>query len=143
MKSIDLVAEFHRAFGQSIADRPHVGDDALNDLRVRLLAEELKELTDALRDHDAVSALDALVDLQYVLDGAFLSLGFHAVKDAAIAEVHRSNMSKLGPDGLPILRDDGKIMKGPNYSPPNLSVLIVDINSTYDVTDGSANEVLR
>lgn len=64
--------------------------------------------------------LDALCDLQYVLDGTFLALGFHKVKDAAMTEIHRSNMSKLGEDGRPVKRDDGKILKGPNYSPPDL-----------------------
>lgn len=121
MKSIDLVREFHETYGQAVADVPHVADVALNKLRISLLREELKELEDALAIGDAVEALDALTDLQYVLDGAYLSLGFHRFKDAALAEVHRSNMSKLDEDGRPVYREDGKILKGPNYSPPNIS----------------------
>ena len=118
-RSIDLVAEFHRAFGHPINDSPTIDDLDLNDLRKQLLREELGELAQALDDDDAIGVLDALCDLQYVLDGAFLAFGFHKVKDAAVTEVHRSNMSKLGADGKPVVRDDGKILKGPNYSPPD------------------------
>lgn len=134
--SLDLVREFHKRFGQAIEDDPHVDNTDRNTLRIDLLAEELVELAEALGlkleftyvadglPTDPVAALDALTDLQYVLDGAYLSLGFHRVKDAALAEVHRSNMSKLGEDGKPVLRDDGKILKPPGYSPPNLAQFI-------------------
>jgi predicted HAD superfamily Cof-like phosphohydrolase len=60
------------------------------------------------------------------LDGAYLSLGFHRYKDAATAEVHRSNMSKAGADGKPIYREDGKILKGPNYSKPDLASILTN-----------------
>lgn len=124
LKSIDLVRRFHEAFGVACRDQPHITDERLNKLRVDLIDEELTELAEALADGDAVATLDALTDLQYVLDGAYLSLGFAHVKDAALAEVHRSNMSKLGSDGKPVLRFDGKITKGPNYSPPNLEAVL-------------------
>ncbi len=119
--AMPLVAEFHRVYGQPIADAPNINDETLNELRINLLDEELEELCAALRARDPVEVLDALVDLQYVLDGAFLSLGFAAFKDAALAEVHRSNMTKLGEDGRPVFRSDGKVTKGPNYEPPNLA----------------------
>jgi predicted HAD superfamily Cof-like phosphohydrolase len=119
--TLDQVREFHETYGAAINDEPHIADTDLNAFRVRLLQEELDELKEALADGDAVETLDALTDLQYVLDGAFLSLGMHGVKDAAFAEVHRSNMSKLGEDGKPILREsDGKVLKGPNYFKPDL-----------------------
>ena len=118
--SLELVKEFHERFGHPVKDEPDVSDMKLNELRVELLSEELRELMEALGTGDCVGALDALTDLQYVLDGAFLALGLHRYKDAAVAEVHRSNMSKLGADGQPIRREDGKILKGPNYSPPDL-----------------------
>lgn len=139
MKSLELVREFHRVYGQSIADAPHVDDRALNELRIKLLTEELKELAEALGfkldftiaddvlPTDKVETLDALTDLQYVLDGAYLSLGFHALKDAALVEVHRSNMSKLGDDGRPVLREDGKILKGPRFSRPNLAAVLASL----------------
>ena len=100
-------------------------DPKTNDLRINLLAEELDELREALVAGDIVEVLDALTDLQYVLDGAYLSFGLHDVKDAAFAEVQRSNMSKLGEDGKPIRREsDGKILKGPNFFEPDLSQFI-------------------
>jgi len=123
MKSIDLVRQFHVAFGQPIRDTPSIDNEAINALRVALILEETRELDDALEARDPVAVLDALTDLQYVLDGAYLSLGFHRFKDAASAEVHRSNMSKLD-DGAPVLREDGKILKGPDYSPPNLGKIL-------------------
>lgn len=122
--SIEYVAEFHDAFDQPIVDKPNVSDDDLNQLRIKLLEEELNELTCALLAHDPVEVLDALTDLQYVLDGAYLSLGMYRYKDAALREVHSSNMSKLGEDGKPIRRKDGKVMKGPNYRPPNLKKIL-------------------
>jgi len=89
------------------------------------LAEELDELKEALAAGDMVETLDALIDLQYVLDGAFLSFGLHGVKTAAFNEVHRSNMSKLGEDGKPIRREgDGKVMKGPNYFKPDMAQFV-------------------
>jgi predicted HAD superfamily Cof-like phosphohydrolase len=123
--SLDQVREFHETYGAAINDEPHIADTDLNAFRVRLLQEELDELKEALADGDAVETLDALTDLQYVLDGAFLSLGMHGVKDTAFAEVHRSNMSKLGEDGKPILREsDGKVLKGPNYFKPDLNKFV-------------------
>jgi predicted HAD superfamily Cof-like phosphohydrolase len=123
--TLDQVREFHETYGAAINDEPHIADTDLNAFRVRLLQEELDELKEALADGDAVETLDALTDLQYVLDGAFLSLGMHGVKDTAFAEVHRSNMSKLGEDGKPILREsDGKVLKGPNYFKPDLNKFV-------------------
>jgi predicted HAD superfamily Cof-like phosphohydrolase len=75
-----------------------------------------------------VETFDALLDLQYVLDGAFLALGFHRMKDDGLKEVHRSNMSKLGPDGLPVLREDGKVMKGDAFEPPDLASVLRDFD---------------
>lgn len=122
--SISLVREFHAAFDQADADRPTLDNDEISALRINLLREELDELCHALLVRDPVATLDALTDLQYVLDGAYLQLGFAAMKDAALAEVHRSNMSKLGEDGRAVRRDDGKIMKGPRYSPPDLAAIV-------------------
>lgn len=126
--SLDLVREFHLLYGQPVSDEPMIADSALNELRLDLLYEELDELRDALDDGDAVATLDALTDLQYVLDGAYLSLGFHRVKDAALAEVQRSNLSKLGADGKPVLRADGKVLKGPGFSPPDLAKVLRGID---------------
>lgn len=94
-------------------------------MRIHLISEELSELTEAMTQKDLVACLDALTDLQYVLDGTYAALGFdEALKRAAFDEVHRSNMSKLGPDGKPILSEGGRVIKGPNYSPPDLKSLV-------------------
>ena len=125
--TLDQVKEFHETYGLPVKEHPDISDQKTNQLRINLLAEELEEFTEALRDGDVVETLDALIDLQYVLDGAFLSLGLHTVKEAAFNEVHRSNMSKLGEDGQPIVRpEDGKILKGPNYFKPNISQFVED-----------------
>jgi len=122
--TLDGVRKFHEVYGLPIKDAPDLSDAGTNALRVELLREELAELKEALDNNDVVEALDALTDLQYVLDGAYLSLGFHMMKDVAFAEVQRSNMSKLGADGKPIRREsDGKILKGPNYSAPDLKMV--------------------
>lgn len=118
--TIEMVREFHDAFGVVNHDELHITDVELNKLRVNLIAEELEELIDALKARDPVEVLDALTDLQYVLDGAYLQLGFAHLKQAAFEEVHRSNMSKLGADGKPIRREDGKVLKPDGWMPPNL-----------------------
>jgi predicted HAD superfamily Cof-like phosphohydrolase len=122
--TIEQVEEFHKAFGVANAYKPNVEDDKVNQLRLELLVEELEELADALDDGDPVATLDALTDLQYVLDGAYLTLGFAHVKERAFAEVHRSNMSKLGSDGKPILSESGKVLKGEHYFKPNLKQFV-------------------
>lgn len=88
--------------------------------------KRIRELLD-MHDNPEKHVADALTDLQYVLDGAWLALGFHRVKEECVAEVHRSNMSKLGLDGLPIKREDGKILKGPNYSLPDLGPIVAKL----------------
>ena len=123
--TLDQVREFHETYGLPVKSSPDITDAKTNDLRINLLAEELDELKEALAAGDIVEVLDALTDLQYVLDGAYLSFGLHDVKDAAFYEVQRSNMSKLGEDGKPIRREsDGKILKGPNFFEPDLSQFI-------------------
>lgn len=123
--TLDQVREFHETYGLPVKDRPDISDPKTNALRINLLAEELDELKDALEDGDIVEVLDALIDLQYVLDGAFLSFGLHPVKEHAFNEVHSSNMSKLDAEGKPIRREsDGKILKGPNYFEPDIKKFI-------------------
>ncbi|GJL84883.1 MAG: hypothetical protein DHS20C02_06580 [Micavibrio sp.] len=123
--TLEQVQEFHETYGLPVKEKPHITDAQTNELRINLLAEELEELQEALKDGDIVEVLDALTDLQYVLDGAYLSFGLHDVKTAAFDEVHASNMSKLGEDGKPIRREgDGKVLKGPNYWKPDLAKFI-------------------
>lgn len=121
--TLNRVNEFHQAFDLKIIKNPDLTDETTNQLRVSLIQEELDELKKALTEQNQVAALDALVDLQYVLDGTFISLGLAEKKIPAFEIIHASNMSKLGQEGKPIHREDGKAMKGPNYVPPDLERL--------------------
>ena len=123
--TIEQVQEFHETYGLPVECEQTTGSEQTKSLRINLLQEELDELKEALEKDDVLETLDALIDLQYVLDGAFLSFGLQDVKNAAFTEVHRSNMSKLGEDGKPIRRpEDGKIMKGPHYFKPDLAKFV-------------------
>lgn len=123
--TLEQVQEFHETYGLPVHAEPNLTCEQTKQLRINLLQEELNELKEALDNNDPQETLDALIDLQYVLDGAFLSFGLQAVKELAFDEVHRSNMSKLGADGKPIRREgDGKVMKGPNYFAPELGKFI-------------------
>lgn len=125
--TLEMVQEFHDTYGLPVHAEPNLTCEQTKQLRINLLQEELNELKEALENNDPLETLDALIDLQYVLDGAFLSFGMQAVKQIAFDEVHRSNMSKLGEDGKPIRRpEDGKVMKGPNYFKPDLAQFLRD-----------------
>jgi len=118
---IEKVRDFQKTFGQPIQDRPDgIPGLAVTDMRFDLLQEELWEYAEATDNKDQVEVADALVDIAYVLFGAVNEMGMHNIFEDMFNEVHRSNMSKAGADGKPIYREDGKILKGPNYSPPNL-----------------------
>jgi len=123
--TLEQVQEFHETYGLPVKGDIDLTCAQTKELRINLLQEELDELKEALANDDPQETLDALIDLQYVLDGAFLSFGMQALKEIAFDEVHRSNMSKLGADGKPIRREgDGKVMKGPNYFAPDLGKFI-------------------
>lgn len=94
LNALNQVAEFHRTFGAPIQDEPIIPAKNRCDLRVSLLAEELEELQQAIKDNDIVEIADALCDLQYVLSGAVLEFGLGEKFKALFDEVHRSNMSK-------------------------------------------------
>ncbi len=121
--SASLVLEFHRAFGLPLAEMPTVDvEDALLALRNRLLLEESAELVRATEARDLLGIADGIADVLYVVYGTAVTFGLDA--DALVREVHRSNMSKLDLDGRPILRADGKVLKGPSYEPPRLGPII-------------------
>lgn len=93
------------------------------DLRIKLIIEELNELVTALLNGDKIETLDALCDLEYVLNGAILSLGYSKIFSRAFAEVHRSNLAKTI-DGAIIKDESGKILKPDNWEKPNLAQFI-------------------
>jgi predicted HAD superfamily Cof-like phosphohydrolase len=119
----DMVADFHRMFGVPLrtCPTPEVPSEEAA-LRIRLLDEELSELKAAIASGDLIAIADGLGDLAYVLYGSALTFGIDL--DAVVSEIHRSNLSKLGQDGRPIRRADGKVLKSPNYSPPRLDWLL-------------------
>lgn len=122
MTNFDMVREFTTAFKQEIRKEPGFPDKNTQLLRLELIAEELNEFYDAMEEEDIIGVADALTDILYVTYGAGLAFGIDL--DKCFAEVQRSNMTKLGDDGMPIYREDGKVLKGPNYDPPNLKKII-------------------
>ena len=120
-EQLQALLEFHRTMGVYFAEKPtaHLPEDVAA-VRLALLEEELQEYREALAAGDLVAVADALTDLLYVLLGTFISHGLQDVAEALFAEVHRSNMTKLGPDGRVIYREDGKVLKPPTYEPPDL-----------------------
>jgi predicted HAD superfamily Cof-like phosphohydrolase len=118
MTNANKVKLFMESFGQQVKSKPEFPSDDTVKLRIELISEELQELVDACNANDIIEVADALTDILYVTYGAAHSFGIPI--DECFKEVQRSNMSKLGEDGKPIYREDGKVMKGPNYSVPNL-----------------------
>ena len=119
----ELVGDFMEVFGQQVNCEPTLRDRETQDLRIDLISEELEELQLAITNNDIVEVADALTDLLYVVYGAGHAFGIDL--DECFMEVHDSNMSKLGEDGKPIYREDGKVLKGPGYFPPNLEEIVV------------------
>ncbi|MBD1395391.1 pyrophosphohydrolase domain-containing protein [Mucilaginibacter glaciei] len=150
--SLNSVAEFHKTFKHPILQQPAIPSAARCDLRVSLLAEEVKELQQAIADNDLVEIADALCDIQYVLAGAILEFGLGDKFKQLFDEVHRSNMSKachtieeanetvehyrVNKDSESYIKEedskflvfrtaDNKTLKSINYSPADLKGLLL------------------
>lgn len=124
-KAIAYVEEFHNAFGIPNADAPKADltkDEAL--LRYKLMREENEEYLEAYENNDIVEIADALGDQLYILCGTILRHGLQHKIAEVFEEIQRSNMSKLGADGKPIYREDGKVLKGPNYFKPKIGEIL-------------------
>ncbi len=122
--NFELVQEFHEALGRPMPDKPALPHDndsghELIGLRLDLILEEERELTEALDERDIVKVADALADLLYVVYGAGVEFGIPM--DKVFAEVHRSNMTKVR---NPKFREDGKLLKGDGFEPPNIEPLL-------------------
>ena len=118
---IEQVRKFHNAFGIKNKYSPHaVLESNVVDLRHRLMHEENEEYLEACKNGDLVEIADALGDMMYILCGTILSHGLQDKMEDIFEEIQRSNMSKLGADGKPVYREDGKILKGPNYFKPDI-----------------------
>ena len=118
MTNFEKVGLFMSTFGQEIKKKPSLSTDKINNLRINLIEEELKEFKEAILKKDLKEVADALTDILYVTYGAGHAFGINL--DDCFNEVQKSNMSKLGDDGKPIYNQDGKVMKGPKYFKPNL-----------------------
>lgn len=122
MKSkISAVEKFHKSFGLGVSEamKADLGV-AKNQLRFNLMDEENKEYLEAANNNDMVEVADALGDMLYILCGTILEHGMQYKIEEVFNEIQRSNMSKLGADGKPIYREDGKVLKGPNYFKPDI-----------------------
>jgi predicted HAD superfamily Cof-like phosphohydrolase len=125
MTNFSDVGKFMKSFGQETNKELVWPDHKTRLLRVELIEEELKELKDAINIKDEVEVADALTDLLYVIYGAGHTFGINL--DKTFKEVHLSNMSKLDENGQPIYRNDGKVLKGPNFFEPKLESIIKKI----------------
>jgi len=123
-KQLKAVQIFHDAFGQENGKWPRPLEKDEYDLRYKLMAEENYEYLEACEANSLVEIADALGDQLYILCGTILKHGMQHVIEDVFDEIQASNMSKLGDDGKPVLRDDGKILKGPGYFRPDLSKFI-------------------
>ena len=122
MSNFEDVKIFMETFGQRVRTTPQFPDQKTMRLRLDLIKEELKELEEAMNNKDLKEIADALTDILYVTYGAGYAYGINL--DKCFKEVQRANMSKLGKDGKPIFNESGKVMKGPNYTKPDLKKFV-------------------
>ena len=122
---IEAVKAFHDAYKLGFRETPKADlGSAKNNLRFNLMKEENEEYLEAANNNDLVEVADALGDMLYILCGTIIEHGLqHKIEDV-FNEIQRSNMSKLGEDGEPIYREDGKVLKGPNYFKPHIKEIL-------------------
>lgn len=123
-KYLDKVEEFHNHFNIKNNHSPQLLSEEKYTLRYNLLKEENEEYLNACKNKDIVEIVDALGDILYIVAGTLLQHGLQHKIDEVFEEIHRSNMSKLGEDGKPIYREDGKVLKGPNYFQPDIKRIL-------------------
>lgn len=124
-KKIAAVTAFHTAFkiGHREIPKADLGSSK-NVLRYKLMREENEEYLEAANANDLVEVADALGDMLYILCGTIIEHGLQHKIEEIFDEIQQSNMSKLGPDGEPIFREDGKVIKGPQYFKPNIQAIL-------------------
>ncbi|WP_299160913.1 nucleoside triphosphate pyrophosphohydrolase family protein [uncultured Eudoraea sp.] len=124
-KKIASVELFHKSFGLGVSHsmKADLGA-AKNKLRFNLMDEENREYFEAAQNNDLAEVADALGDMLYILCGTILEHGMQHKIEEVFEEIQRSNMSKLGKDGKPIYREDGKVLKGPKYFKPNIQAIL-------------------
>ena len=123
----DAVRDFHESFGLGIETKPKADLGVKkHELRFNCMKEENQEYLEAANDGDLLEVADALGDMLYILCGTIIEHGLQDKIVAVFDEIQRSNMSKLGQDGKPIYREDGKVLKGPNYFKPDIASIVID-----------------
>ena len=124
-KQINAVKEFHTTFKLDFNENPTADLGVkTHELRYNLMKEENEEYLDAVKNNDLIEIADALGDMMYILCGTIIEHGLQDKIEAVFDEIQRSNMSKLDQDGNPIYREDGKVLKGPNYFKPDFSRIL-------------------
>ena len=124
-KEIDSVKLFHKKFNIDYLDEPTANiPEEIKQLRFKLMEEENLEYLKATRENDLVEIADALGDMLYILCGTIISHGLQNKIEEIFQEIQSSNMSKLGKNGKPIYREDGKVLKGPNYFKPDIRKIL-------------------
>lgn len=124
-KQIDAVTKFHEVYRIPFEQNPSKDvSNSFVELRHRLMLEENEEYLEAAKNGDLIEIADALGDMLYILCGTIITHGMQNKIVEVFDEIQRSNMSKLGKDGEPIYRKDGKVMKGPNYFRPDIKSIL-------------------
>ncbi|HEY0047318.1 MAG TPA: nucleoside triphosphate pyrophosphohydrolase family protein [Flavobacterium sp.] len=124
-KQITAVTQFHESFNIGFKTSPdaHLSKEKIQ-LRYNLMKEENEEYLEAANNNDIVEIADALGDMLYILCGTIIEHGLQHKIEEVFDEIQRSNMSKLGADGKPMYREDGKVLKGPAYFKPDFSNIL-------------------
>lgn len=124
-KQLNAVKDFHSTFNIGFNENPTADlGEKIHELRYNLMKEENEEYLEAVQNNDLTEIADALGDMLYILCGTIIEHGLQHKIEAVFDEIQRSNMSKLGEDGKPIFREDGKVMKGANYLKPNFTAIL-------------------
>ena len=124
-KELDSVKLFHKKFNINYLNDPKANiPEEIKELRFKLMEEENLEYLKATKENDIVEIADALGDMLYILCGTIISHGLQNKIEEIFQEIQNSNMSKLGDNGKPIYRDDGKVLKGPNYFKPDIRKIL-------------------
>ena len=122
---LNSVKKFHQVYKLNYSESPttKISQETIK-LRFKLMAEENEEYLSAAKNNDLIEVADALGDMMYILCGTILSHGLQHKIEEIFQEIQSSNMSKLGKDGKPIYREDGKVLKGPNYFKPDIKKIL-------------------
>ena len=124
-KQIESVKKFHNTYKLGYSETPIANlGNSKNKLRFSLMSEENEEYLEAANNDDIIEVADALGDMLYILCGTIIEHGMQDIIEDVFDEIQRSNMSKLSAEGKPVIREDGKILKGPNYFKPNIKSIL-------------------